>query len=126
MAGALQTAPGKLAQGLDGVPIQAPTKFQMEDATGTTIKSPLTVSSTEIDLIVPANAVRFVVHATGAYLRIAISNAGTAAAPYYVLKDGNTEAFPCAAVAGNGAAGIFLLRDSGTDVTAQFHFDLVA
>ena len=126
MAGALQTASGKLAQDLMGTPLQAPTKFQMEDATGTTIKSPKTVSSTEIDLIVPANAVRFVVHATGADLRIAITDAGTASAPYYVLKDGATEAFPCAAYAGSGAAAIFLLRDASTDVTTHFHFDLVA
>ena len=126
MAGAIQTASGKLPQDLTGMQLQTPSAFQCEDATGTTIKSPLTVADTEIDLIVPANATTFVVHATGADLRIAISNSGTASAPYYVLKDGNTEAFPCGKGAGSGTASIFLLRDAAVSLTVHFRFELLS
>jgi hypothetical protein len=119
--------PGKGLLPIDssGIRIQAPTKFVMEDATGTTIKSPKTVSSTEIDLIVPANAVNFICKPVGADVRIAITDGGTAAAPYYVVKDGTLEVFPVSWVAGNGATSIFLLRDASTDVTLHFRFELV-
>lgn len=117
--------PGLLAIAADGTRLQMPTKFQMEDATGTTKKSPLAVADTEIDLIVPTNAVWFIVRAVGADLRIAITDAGTAAAPYYVLKDGNTESFPVAKNAGSGVASIFLLRDAAVSLTAHFRFEMI-
>jgi hypothetical protein len=119
--------PGKGLLPIDasGIRIQAPTKFVMEDATATTIKSPKTVSSTEIDLIVPANAVNLVLKPVGADLRVAITDAGTAAAPYYVVKDGTLEVFPVSAYAGSGVASVFLLRDASTDVTCHFRFELV-
>ena len=117
--------PGLLAICADGTRIQAPTRFVMEDATGTTKKSPLAVADTEIDLIVPTNAIWFIARAVGADCRIAITDAGTAAAPYYVLKDGSTESFPVASVAGSGVASIFLLRDAAVSLTLHFRFEIV-
>ncbi len=104
----------------DGYAIQSATKFQCEDATGTTIKSPKTVSSTEIDLLVPTDAVTFVMKPVGADVRVANTDTGTGAAPYYVVKDGTLESFPVASM-----AAVYLLRDAAVDATVHFRFELV-
>ena len=111
---------GSLGQDASMQPIQAPTKFQAEDATGTTIKSPKTVSSTEIDLLVPVGAIALVLKPVGADLRISITDAGTAAAPYYVVKDGTLESFPV-----SNMSAVYLLRDASTDVTLHFRFEMI-
>ena len=116
---------GLLAIAADGTRLQMPTWFQMEDATGTTKKSPLAVADTEIDLIVPMNAVAIVVNPVGADLRISIVDAGTAAAPSLVVKDGETQRLPVAKWAGNGATSIFLLRDAAVSLTLHFHFEMI-
>ena len=117
---AITTDPSSLPRTADNVRIQAPSKFQMEDATGTTIKSPKTVADTEIDLLTPANAVTLILHPVGADLRVAITDAGTAAAPYYVLKDGATEPFSV-----SNMAAVYLLRDALTNVTLHFRYELI-
>ena len=116
---------GLMAQAADGTRIQAPTKWQAEDATGTTKKSPLAVADTEIDLIVPENAVWLVIKANGADLRVAIADSGTAAAPYFVVRSGDKDSFPVAAYAGSGVASVFLLRDASTSVTVDFRFEIL-
>ena len=117
--------PGLLAMASDATRLQSPTWFQMEDATGTTKKAPLAVADTEIDLIVPANAVNFICKPVGADLRISIADAGTAAAPYYVVKDGTLEVFPVAKWAGSAATSIFLLRDAAVSLTLHFRFEMI-
>ena len=117
---AITTDPSSLPRTADNVRIQCPSKFQCEDATGTTIKSPKTVSSTEIDMVVPPGAVTFVCKPVGADVRISITDAGTAAAPYYVVKDGTLESFPVA-----NMTGLYFLRDASTDVTLHFRFELI-
>ena len=114
-----------LPQDANGHDIQAPSKWVAQDATGTPNKSPLTVSSTEIDIIVPEDAVTMVLSPVGADLRVAVADGGTAAAPYRVIKDGTTVPIPVANVSGTGAAGVFLLRDASTNVTLHFHFEMI-
>jgi len=117
---AITTDPSSLPRTADNIRIQAPSKFQMEDATGTTIKSPKTVADTEIDLLTPANATALVLSPVGADLRLSITDAGTAAAPYRVFKDGTTTAVPVSNV-----AAVYLLRDAAISVTLHFHYEMI-
>jgi len=97
-----------------------PSRFQAEDGTGTTIKSPLAVADTEIDMVVPDNAVAIVVRPVAADVRIAITDGGTAAAPYKVVTDGNIEKLPVA-----GLTSLHFLRDAAVSLTLHFHFEIV-
>lgn len=111
--------PGVLPKTLDRVPIQTPSRFTTADKTGTPITSPKTVSSTEIDLLVPDNAITFVVTAVGGDLRVAAADSGTATS-YTVVLENTTQAFPCA-----GMTGIYLLRNAAADITTYFSFEIV-
>lgn len=99
----------------NGHPIQSATKFVTTDGTS---PSPLTVSSSEIDLAVPANAVAFVAYAKGADCRIAIKD-GTGT-NYYILYDTVQDSFPC-----SGMTHISVLRNAAADVTLSYRFELI-
>lgn len=98
-------------------PVQAGNKVRFEDATPvTTLKSPLTVSSTPIALIVPAGAVGLVVKPRNADLRVALTS-GQTATQYAIVGDGERDDFDCA-----GGGSFFLLRHASTDVSVNFWF----
>ena len=112
---------GSLGQDASMQPIQSATKWDAQDATpSTTIKSPLAVSSTEIDMVVPVNAVTIVCSPVGADVRVANTDAGTATAPYRVIKDGTTLSLPVA-----NMTDLHFLRDASTNLTLHFHFEFV-
>ena len=100
--------------------IQSASKWDAQDGTATTVKSPLAVSNTEIDLVVPVGAVTLVLSPVGADVRVANTDGGTAAAPYRVVKDGTTLSLPVA----NMSTQHFL-RDASTNLTLHFHFEFV-
>ena len=98
--------------------VQVGGSFQTSDATASPNKSPLTVSSSVITLIVPDNAVRFVGYSVTNDTRV--SPESTAADNYFVIKAGATVSFDCARM-----ANIYLLRDAGADATFDFYFTIV-
>lgn len=110
----LKTGTGQLPADVTGVPIQVPASFVCTDGTS---PSPLTVAGTEIDLVVPANAVAFHCNPVGADCRVAIKD-GTGT-NYYIIRDGKEGRFPVASM-----AGLSVLRDAAVSVTLSYRFDL--
>lgn len=91
--------------------------FVTQDATGTPQNSPLTVSSSEINLVVPDNATQLVLSNNANALRV-YESAGSS--HYYVIP-ASTNGFIIDCV---GMTNIYMIRDSA-DVTVQFMFNLV-
>lgn len=116
----VKTGTSTLPQDANGHDIQAPSKFQAQDATATPNKAPLTVAGTEIVLVTPTDAVTVVFSPVGADLRVATTVNGTAAAPYLVIKDGTTKPLPVA-----NMANLYVLRDAAVSVTLHFHYEMV-
>lgn len=96
-----------------------PAAFTAQDATGTPNKSPKTVSSSVITLVVPDKAVFFVAEVPAGTADCRVSDESTAADHYFVVTHvQGPKRFPCA-----GMQNIYLLRDAAADVTLQFYFE---
>ena len=94
-----------------------------EDATGTPIPSPKTVSSTAIALVVPAGAIKLAVYPIGADLRVGDNSDldGSATLKGYVFVAEDTwKEFDVA----NGDT-IYVLRNASVDVTLHFYFTVL-
>ncbi len=118
---AAKTSTTALTQGLapdaNGKPVQFGGSFVTVDATGTPIASPKTVSSSEIDFKVPANAIQMVISNNANALRIYETTSSTS---YYVLPASSSNfIIDCAKM-----TDIYMIRDSA-DVTVQFMFVIV-
>jgi hypothetical protein len=92
--------------------------FVTTDATASPQVSPITVSSTAINFVVPANAIQMVISNNANALRI--SEVSTVTGNYYVLPASTTNFFiDCSRM-----TNIYMIRDSA-DVTVQFMFVLL-
>ncbi len=107
---------GGLPLDANHVPIQEAARIVLTD--GSTA-SPQTVSTTEIDLTVPAGAVAFVVESRGADLRVAIANGATATS-YFVVGNGQYRRIPCADL-----STFHLLRDASTDCSVSYYWETI-
>lgn len=106
-----------LPQDAMGEVVQVAAGFQTNDATGTPQVSPLTVSSSEIDIAVPDGAAELVIVYTDISLRI---SEVTGMAQYFVLPAGFSMVVPVA-----NTDHVYLLRDGSSDATVQFFFNLL-
>ncbi|HEX9059102.1 MAG TPA: hypothetical protein VF941_02890 [Clostridia bacterium] len=88
--------------------------FQTQDATGTPITSPKTVSSSVITLIVPTNAIAIVIICGTNLVRV---SEDSAVANYAVLPSNVPVEFPV-----TQQNNVYLLRDGASDATVQFFF----
>jgi hypothetical protein len=115
---ALQTVVthGGLPLDTNHFPIQEASRILLTD--GTTA-SPQTVSTTEIDLTVPAGAIAFAVESSGADLRVAIANGATATS-YLIVRNGQHRRIPCA-----GMSTFHLLRNAAVDCSVSFYFEAI-
>lgn len=95
--------------------VQTSGSFAVADATGTPIVSPKAYTNSVITLVVPDNAIEFVV-APSTALRVSDAVAMT---NYYVVAASTAESFPCAKM-----QNIYITRDSA-DGTAQFRFNVL-
>ena len=91
--------------------------FVTQDATGTPQTSPITVSSSEINLVVPDNATQFIFSNNANAVRIY----ETSGSSHYYVVPASTNGFTIDCV---GMTNIYMIRDS-TDVVVQFMFNLV-
>jgi len=94
--------------------VQVSKNFSTQDATATPQTSPLTVSSTEIDLVVPNKAAELIIVFTDQAFRI---SEVTGMARYFVLPAGYSHTLQVA-----GATHVYLKRDGTSDATVQFYF----
>jgi len=94
--------------------VQVSKNFLTQDATATPQTSPLTVSSTEIDIVVPNKAVEMIIVFTDQPFRI---SEVTGMARYFVLPAGYSHTLQVAA-----ATHVYLKRDTSSDATVQFYF----
>lgn len=94
--------------------VEIATGFITQDATGTPKTSPLTVSSTEVVITVPSDAVEMVIVNTSQALRISEI---TGMARYVVLPSGGGHLLQVA-----DTSTVYLKRDGGTDAIVQFYF----
>jgi hypothetical protein len=95
--------------------VQIGSSIQTSDATATPQNSPLAFSNTVITIVIPDNAVEFIV-APSKDLRVSeLANMST----YDVVATGTKEAIPCARM-----QNIYIVRDSA-DGTLNFRFTLV-
>ena len=93
--------------------VEVSKSFSTADATATPQTSPLTVSSTEIDITVPAKAVELIIVYTDQSIRI---SEVTGMARYFVLPAGYSHTLQIA-----NTSHVYLKRDSA-DATVQFYF----
>lgn len=92
--------------------LQTPTRA----STAYNQKSPYTVSSVELPLDIPSNCYAVIIQASGADLRVAYGEGGTAnTGTYDIVYDGKTRSYPVV-----GWSRLFLLRNASTDVTVTF------
>lgn len=100
-------------------PIQVTYNHTQQDASSTPKVSPLTVSTVVLELVPPGDAIQLIIRATVADIRHGDNNTldGTAADGYTVIPAGTAKEIDCA-----DGASIFVLRDAGTDATANFEF----
>ena len=111
----IETNDGRLPLDARKVPMQAPSCAK----TSYLNKSPMTVSSGELDLIIPENAVSVTIQASGADLRVATGLGGTAAGgTYFKILNGTSFPWACSLL-----PKLYLLRDASTDVTVTFVFN---
>jgi len=114
---------GSLPRGGGGEAIQVAYKTKNRDATTPTPReSPLTVSTTVLELKTPANAVVLVMFAGSNNLRFG-DNAtldGTANKGYFVLTAGNFVALPVAS-----AGSVWVKRDGAADVIVSFYYEML-
>lgn len=95
--------------------VQVPGSFVTQDATGTPQTSPLSYTDTASTIVVPANAIEFVVFPT-TDMRISDQSDMT---PYDVVALGTKEVFPCAKM-----TNIYVVRDS-VNGSLRFRFNLL-
>lgn len=104
----------------NGRAMQVASGFQTKDGTGTPQTSPLTVSTTEIELVVPDGAAELVITVTDNDLAVAEAT-GLIAAGQYVLIPGNTgEVIQVAR-----GDSIFLKRAGASDCAVNFMFRML-
>ena len=89
--------------------------FQMEDDDGNS--SPLTVSDTQIDILVPDNAIAFVYQARGADMKISDVDG---MASHVVILDGNGDTLEC-----DDIEKIYVKRDAGVNAELHFYFKII-
>lgn len=99
----------------DEVAIQVSSRFVTSDISGTPKNSPLAVSSSELALKVPENAVVLWLNPSAA-MRVKDITSGTA---YFVAAANVWVPVPVA-----GMTNVYVIRDSG-DLTLQFYFEVV-
>ena len=93
------------------------TAFSTQDDTGTPQASPLTVSSSEIDIVVPENAAELVIVNTDQDLRV---SEVTGMARYFVLPVDQSLVLQV-----SNTDNVYLKRDGSSDCTVQFYFRLI-
>jgi hypothetical protein len=118
---ALSTTGGALTQDTNRRSAQFYGDSANADATATPQLSPLTVSTSVLELKIPENATQVRLTASGADCRYGDNSTldGTAGNGYSLLADGKTITLPCA-----DQSSIHVLRDAAVDVTLSFGFDL--
>ena len=102
--------------------IQVAHQIQMRDNSGTPKESPLTVSSSVLELVPPVNAVVLHLIAATNNLRFG-DNAvldGTAGDGYGIVTSGNSVDLACA-----DGTSIHVLKDGASDVIMSFWFDIL-
>ena len=99
-------------------PITIASGKSYQDASDTPKKSPLAVSSSEIAIKVPDDAIAFVYQARDADMKIAsISGFGSG---YVVILSGNGDTDECA-----DGGYIYVKRDASVDVELHFYFKTI-
>lgn len=88
---------------------------QYQDDSATPKKSPLTVSSTEVVIKVPSNALAFVYQSRGAAIQLTTTSGFGSG--YITVLSGNGDTLEC-----NGTANIYVKRDAAVDATLHFYF----
>lgn len=91
--------------------------FQTKDAHATPKTSPLTISSTEIAITVPDDAIAFVYVIRGADMKL---SEVTGMARYVVILDGNGDTLEC-----DNLDYIYVKRDAGVDTVLHFYFKTI-
>jgi hypothetical protein len=102
--------------------VQTAQRAVYQDAQETPKVSPLTVSSTALEIVPPTDAILFSARAVGADVRVG-DNAtldGTEDEGYTLLPDGEWMLIPVA----NGAS-LHVVRDDDTDAELYFHFEVL-
>lgn len=110
---------GSLPRDDNKIAIQAGGTFVTQDATGTPQESPLTVSSTNITISIPAKAVEMVIR-TDVTLRVSDQTDPVGGDQHYVQGASTTEIYQVARM-----DNLYLVREGGSDATVQFRFNLV-
>lgn len=101
-----------------GNPIQIARNSVYQDDSSPSKKSPLLVSSSEIAIEVPANAISFVYQTRNANMKIAsISGFGSG---YITILQGNGDTLECADM-----DYIYVKRDASTDASLHFYFKTI-
>ena len=121
MTTAIESQGGALPKDVNKFPIQVARGCVYQDADPSPNVSPLTVSSTAIDLIMPDNAVVLHLLPTGDDLRFG-DNAtldGTEDEGYFLLPSGTLRPIPV-----SGGDAVYLKRNSG-DVTLFFYIEVL-
>ncbi len=110
---------GALPKDANAVSIPVGSTYVQVDASGTAKQSPLTVSSTELELVPPTNAVTLVIFPVTANIRYGKQDplTGGAGEMYEVQTAGNFMMLPVA-----DGASTWVMRDASTDASLNFHF----
>jgi len=115
---AIEAREGSLPEDASNEPIQVARTYIQEDATTpTSLKSPLTVSATELELKPPTNATNLVMTPLTNDLRFGRQDPLTDGNKHAVFTVGNYISLPVADL-----ASVWVMRDSA-DVALQFHFE---
>ncbi len=100
-------------------PIQVGYNQTPEDASGTPKTSPLTVSSSALELVPPDNSLLLTIRATVADIRVGdnVTMDGTLGDGYGFIPAGTAKEIDVA-----DGASVWVLRDAAVDATAYFEF----
>ncbi len=105
----------------EGYKIPVPSKFMCEDGADTPETSPVDVSSSEIELVIPDQAVELVFSYASQDVRIATAT-GETATKYTLIPSGSGEKI----FGITDLNSVFLLRNDDADSEVYFHFNLLS
>jgi len=110
----ISTYSGGLPLGVNANGLQICNRLELNDATSPTKQSsPITVSSTPIEIPIPDNATEILIQATGADLRVGTD--ATFSLGYVTILDTEWARFPVTA-----GGSIWVVRNAAVDVTVDF------
>ena len=99
----------------NNVPVHVARGFVTTDNSGTPKTSPLSVTTTEVSIVVPSNAVELIIVNTSQALRVSETSGGTATS-YFLIAAGSGEVIQM------GEGGTLYIRADSITSTVQFYF----